>query len=88
MVKFVLYLVLIIKEKPVEIIIFVIGLFIVSAFPSLVALGVVRNNLTKEEVEQSPVLTKIISSIVMQLLFIMFFIAYTFDYFIFKIFLS
>lgn len=71
-----------------EIIIFVIGLFIVSAFPSLVALGVVRNNLTKEEVEQSPVLTKIISSIVMQLLFIMFFIAYTFDYFIFKIFLS
>lgn len=88
MVKFVLYLVLIVKEKPVEIIIFVIGLFIVSAFPSLVALGVVRNNLTKEDVEQSLTLKKIIGSIVMQLLFIMFFIAYTFDYFIFKIFLS
>ena len=71
-----------------EIIIFVIGLFIVSAFPSLVALGVVRNNLTKEDVEQSPTLKKIICSIVVQLLFIMFFIAYTFDYFIFKIFLS
>lgn len=88
MVKFVLYLVSIVKEKNVEIIIFVIGLFIVSAFPSLVALGVVRNNLTKEDVEQSLTLKKIIGSVIMQLLFIMFFIAYTFDYFIFKFFLS
>lgn len=71
-----------------EIIIFVIGLFIVSALPSLVALGVVRNNLTKEDVEQSLTLKKIIGSITMQLLFIMFFIAYTFDYFMFKFFLS
>lgn len=71
-----------------EVIIFVIGLFIVSAFPSIVALGVVRNNLTKEDVEQSLTLKKIIGSVIMQLLFIMFFIAYTFDYFIFKIFLS
>lgn len=69
-----------------EVIIFLIGLFIVSTFPSLVALGVVRNNLTKEDVEQSPTLKKIIGSIVMQLLFIMFFIAYTFDYFMFKFF--
>lgn len=71
-----------------EVIIFVIGLFIVSALPSLVALGVVRNNLTKEDVEQSPVLKKIIGSIVMQLLFMMFFIAYTFDFWILKFFLS
>lgn len=71
-----------------EIIIFVIGLFIVSAFPSLVALGVVRNNLTKEDVERSPTLKKIIASIVMQLLFVMFFITYTFDFWFFKFFLS
>lgn len=71
-----------------EIVCFVIGLFVVSAFPSLVALGVVRNNLTKEDVEQSPVLAKIIGSIVMQLLFTIFFIAYTFDFWIFKFFLS
>lgn len=71
-----------------EIICFVIGLFVVSAFPSLVALGVVRNNLTKEDVEHSPTLTKIIGSIVMQLLFIMFFIAYTFDFWMLKFFLS
>ena len=71
-----------------EIIIFVIGLFILATFPSIVALGVVRNNLTKEDVEQSPTLKKIIGSVIMQLLFIMFFIAYTFDFWIFKFFLS
>lgn len=65
-----------------EVIIFLIGLFIVSTFPSLVALGVVRNNLTKEDVEQSLTLKKIIGSIVMQLLFMMFFIAYTFDFWV------
>lgn len=71
-----------------ELVCFIIGLFVVSTFPSLVALGVVRNNLTKEDVEQSPVLKKIIGSIVMQLLFMMFFIAYTFDFWILKFFLS
>lgn len=69
-----------------EIIIFVIGLFVVVAFPSLVALGVVRNNLTKGDVEQSPTLKKIIGSIVMQLLFMMFFIAYTFDFWVIRFF--
>lgn len=71
-----------------EIVCFVIGLFFVSSFPSLVALGVVRNNLTKEDVEQSETLKKIIGSVVMQLLFTMFFIAYTFDFWVFKFFLS
>lgn len=71
-----------------EIIIFAIGLFIVSAFPSLVVLGVVRNNLTKEDVENSETLKKIIGSVVMQLLFIMLLIAYNFDFWMVRFFLS
>lgn len=71
-----------------EIICFVIGLFVVSAFPSLVALYVVWNNLTEDGYIDSSVIKKITSSIVMQTFFIMFFIAYTFDFWVWKFFIS